>query len=82
VYIVLDFTGDSCKESIYHCWKPRSCGFDCWVRKIPWRRKWQPTSVFLLGNFLGQWNLAGYSPLVLKKSDTIEVTEHILKISL
>ena len=26
----------------------RSCGFDSWVR-IPWRRKWQPTLVFLLG---------------------------------
>ena len=24
--------------------------FDLWVRKIPWRRKWQPTPVFLLGN--------------------------------
>ena len=29
------------------------------VRKIPWRRKWQPTSVFLLGNFLGQWSPCG-----------------------
>ena len=25
----------------------RRCGFDPWVRKIPWRRKWQPTPVFL-----------------------------------
>ena len=25
------------------------CGFDPWVRKIPWRRAWQPTPVFLLG---------------------------------
>ena len=25
-------------------------GFDPWVRKIPWRRQWQPTKVFLLGN--------------------------------
>ena len=27
----------------------RRCGFHPWVRKIPWRRKWQPTSVFCLG---------------------------------
>jgi len=37
-------------------------GFGPWVRKIPWRRKWQPTSVFLPGNFHEQKNLAGYSP--------------------
>ena len=32
-------------------------GFDSWVRKIPWRRKWQPTPVFLLENPLdrGAW---------------------------
>ena len=29
-------------------------GFSLWVGKIPWRRKWQPTSVFLPGEFLGQ----------------------------
>ena len=31
---------------------------DPWVRKIPWRREWQPTPVFLPG----QGSLAGYSP--------------------
>ena len=36
-------------------------GFDPWVRKIPWRRAWQPT-VFLSGKFYGQRSLAGYSP--------------------
>ena len=40
----------------------RSCGFDLWVRKIPWRRKWQPTPVFLPGKSHGQKSLAGYSP--------------------
>ena len=39
-----------------------SHGFDPWVGKIPWRRKWQPTPVFLLGEFHGQRSLAGYSP--------------------
>ena len=37
-------------------------GFDPWVGKIPWRRKWQPTLVFLPGKSHGQKNLAGYSP--------------------
>jgi len=31
-------------------------------RKIPWRRNWQPTSVFLPGEFLGQRSLVGCSP--------------------
>ena len=32
-----------------------------WVGKIPWRREWQPTPVFLPGEFQGQRSLAGYS---------------------
>ena len=47
------------KESTCQC---RKCGFDPWVEKIPWRRKWQPTLVFLSGKFHGQSSLAGYSP--------------------
>ena len=34
-------------------------GFDPWVGKIPWRRKWQPTPVFLTGEFQGQRSLVG-----------------------
>ena len=49
-------------------------GFDPWLRKIPWSRKWQPTPVFLPGEFLGQRSLAGYGPQGLKESDTTEVT--------
>ena len=37
-------------------------GFDPWVRKIPWRRKWQPTPVLLPGKFRGWRSLVGYSP--------------------
>ena len=36
-------------------------GFYSWVRKIPWRRKWQPTLVFLPGESHGQRSLVGYS---------------------
>ena len=44
-------------------------GFNPWVRKIPWRRKWQ---VVLPGEFHGQRSLAGYSPWVAKSQDTTE----------
>ena len=44
------------------CLQCRRPGFNPWVRKIPWRRKWQPTPLFLLGKFHGQRSLAGYSP--------------------
>ena len=42
--------------------KCRRHGFYPWVRKMPWRRKWQPTSVFLPGKSHGQRRLVGYSP--------------------
>ena len=35
-------------------------GFKTWGRKIPWRRKWQPTLVFLPGESHGQRSLPGY----------------------
>ena len=47
------------KESSCQC---RRCGFHPWVRKIPWRRKWQPTPVFLPGESHRQRSLVGYSP--------------------
>ena len=40
--------------------------------KIPWRRKWQPTSVFLPGKSHGQRSLADYSPWGRKELDTAE----------
>ena len=47
-------------------WRRR--GFDPWVRKIPWRKKWQPTPVFLPGKSHGQ-SLVGYSPWGHKELD-------------
>ena len=43
------------------CRRTKRLGLDAWVRKIPWRRKWQPTPVFLLGKSYTQRNLMGYS---------------------
>ena len=37
-------------------------GFNPWAGKIPWRRAWQPTPVFMPGKSHGQKNLVGYSP--------------------
>ena len=44
--------------------------FHPWVRKIPWRRRWQPTPVFFPGDSHGQRRLVGYSPYGPKESDT------------
>ena len=46
--------------------------FDPWVRKIPWRRKWLPTPVFLPGDSHGQRSLVGYSPRGCKELDMTE----------
>ena len=51
------------------CLQCRRCGFDSWVGKIPWRRKWQPTPVFLPGESHGQRSLVGCSPRGHKESD-------------
>ena len=51
------------KESACQC---RRHKFNPWVRKIPWRRKWQPTPVFLPGEFHGQRSLASYNPWGLR----------------
>ena len=45
-------------------------------REFPWRRKWQPTPVFLPGKSHGQRSLAGYRPWGCRESDTTEVTQH------
>ena len=45
------------------------------VGKIPWRREWQPTPIFLTGESHGQRGLVGYNPKGLKESD-MTVAEH------
>ena len=53
-----------------------SCRFDPWAGNIPWRREWQPTPVFLPGEFHGQRSLAGYSLWGHKESDVTERLTH------
>ena len=45
---------------------------DSWVRKIPWRRKWQPTPLFLPGKCDGQRSPVSYSPQCRKEANTTE----------
>ena len=55
------------------CLQCRRSGFDPWVRKISWRRKWQPTPVLLPGKFHGRRShLVGYCPWGHRESDTTE----------
>ena len=50
------------KEPAFQCRRCKRCQLDPWVGKIPQRRKWQPTPVFLCGESHGQRSLAGCSP--------------------
>ena len=61
-----------CKESPCQCRRHSRCGFNPWLGKMPWRRKWQPIPVFLPGESHGQRNLEAYSPWDYKESDTTE----------
>ena len=54
------FPGGSVEKKI--CLQYRRSGFDPWVRKIFWGRKWQPTPIFLPGKSHRQRSLVGYSP--------------------
>ena len=67
---LLSFPGASDgKESAYSAGRP---GFDPLSRKIPWRREWIPTPVFLPGESHGKGKLVGYNPWGWKDSDMTE----------
>ena len=55
--------------------------FNPWVGEIPWRREWQPTPVFLPGEFHRQRSLVGYSPWGHKESDMTDATYHTHKVN-
>ena len=68
LYYNWDFPGSSWRIRL-QC---RRCKLNLWVGKIPWRREWLPTPVFLLGEFHVQRSLASYIPQGNKESDTNE----------
>ena len=59
--------GVSGKEPTCQCRRQKRHRFNPWVWKIPWRRKWQPMTVFLPGKSHGQRSLAGFSPWGCKR---------------
>ena len=66
-----DFPGGaSGKEPAHQCSRYKKLRFDPWVRKIPWGREWQPTSVFLPGESHGQRSLAGHRVAELDMTDS------------
>ena len=76
--VIWGFPGEaSGKEPTCQCRRNERCRFDPWVRRIPWRRAWQPTLVFLSGDSHGQSNLVDYSPQSLNESDMTEATLHV-----
>ena len=69
-HISCDFPGGSdSKASAYNAGDP---GSTPGLGRFPWRRKWQPTPVFLPGKSHGRRSLVGYSPRGRKESDTTE----------
>ena len=54
--------GASGKELDYQSRRYKRHGFDPWVEKIPWRKTWQLTPIFLAGESQGQKSLSGCSP--------------------
>ena len=55
--------GSDGKESACQCQAHKRCGLDPWVSKMPWRRKWQPTPVFLPGELHGPEEPGGLWPI-------------------
>ena len=65
--------GDSEGNFCPQCGRP---GFDLWVWKIPWRRKWQPTLVLLPGKSYGRSSLVGHSPWAAELDTTEQIHFH------
>ena len=72
--------GASGKEPACQCGRYLRHRFDPWVRKITWRRAWQPAQVFLPGESHGQRSLEGYSPWGLKVKDRTEAEVYSLEL--
>ena len=70
--------GSVSKESACQYRRHKRCGFDPWVGKIPWKRKWQSTPIFLPRKFRGQRSLAGYSPVSVMPSNHLILCHPLL----
>ena len=73
VYVYMDFLdGSDGKEYSCQCRRPGFNQNNPWVEKIPWRKEWLLTPIFLPVKFHGQRSLMGYSPWGHKESDMTE----------
>ena len=63
----MGFLGDTGKESARQCRRHKRHGFDSWVGKIPWRRKWQSAMVFLPEKSHGERSLVGLQSVGLQR---------------
>ena len=75
-------SGSVVKKICLQCKRHRRHGHDPWVGKIPWKRAWQPTPVFLPRESHGQRSLVHYSPRFCRQLDKTEATELVLYIYL
>ena len=76
--LLVENLGDIRNTGFFVCLFFKRHRFDPWVGKIPWRRKWQPTLVFLPEESHGQKSLAGYSPWGHKEWGTTKrLTTHL-----
>ena len=87
-----DFPGTSGEEPACQCRRCKRLGFSRWVRKVPWRRAWQPTPVFLPGEFHGQTMVYKSQTVIISRQTGIKhqfkflliylsVVWHIIKFS-
>ena len=60
------------------CLQCRRRGFDTWVGKIPWRKKWQPTPVFLPGKFHGERNLVVHGITRVRPNLATKQQQHVI----
>ena len=68
--------GISGKEHACQCRRHKRLGLSPWIGKIPWRRVWQPTSIFLPGESHGHRSLVGYSPWGRKSQTWLKQCRH------
>ena len=68
------FCSDSVVKSLPAVQELQRHGFDLWVGKMPWRKAWQSTPVFLAGEPCGQRSLAGYNPWGCEEPEMTEAT--------
>ena len=69
-------TGFPVAQTVKNLPAMQGTGLDCSIRKIPWRREWQSSPVFLHREFHGEKSLVGYSTWGRKESDTTAQVTH------